>query len=208
MGADNPPSARGEWPAILQSMPETRTAPTLTELIGVAADSADADDRAALYARAYPELRKMAQTWLFRHGGNTHLQATEILNEGYLRFVQMGELQAQNRPTFFALAANIIRSVIFDAVRRAHADKRGADLLTSLNTEIADEIGSENADFLALEQALKQLEQFDPRLAQVVDMHYFADLTMQEIADVFGVNEKTVRRDWKKAQILLKSMLA
>ena len=189
-------------------MHETRPNPTLTELINIAAGSDDAKDRDALYAKAYPELRKIAQSWLFRHGGNTHLQATEILNEGYLRFVQMAELQAQNRPTFFALAAHIIRSVIFDAVRRAHAEKRGADLLTSLNTQIADEIGSGNANFLALEQALSQLEQLEPRLAQVVDMHYFADLTMQEIADVFGVNEKTVRRDWKKAQILLKSMLA
>ena len=151
-------------------MSDNRTSPSLTELIDVASGSTDADARAALYARAYPELRKMAQTWLFRHGGNTQLQATEILNEGYLRFVQIGELQAHNRPMFFALAANVIRSVIFDAVRRAHADKRGADLLTSLNTEIADGMGTENANFLALEQALKQLGSIEPRLAQVVDM--------------------------------------
>ena len=103
----------------------------------------------------------MAQTWLFRHGGKSHLQATETLNEGHLRFALMGELQAQNRPAFFALAASIIRSEIFDAMRLAHAEKSGADLLTLLNNKIADETGAENANFLALEQAMNQLEQFD-----------------------------------------------
>jgi RNA polymerase sigma factor (TIGR02999 family) len=145
---------------------------TFTDLIDNAASGGD-DARAALYAHAYPELRKLAHTWLYRHGGNTHLQATEILSEGYLRFIHTGELRLQDRASFFALASSIIRSVIFDTVRRACAEKRGGDQLTALNTEIGDSIGAEDVSFLALEQALLRLETLEPRLAKVVDMHFF-----------------------------------
>lgn len=180
---------------------------TFTELIDNAASGGE-DARAALYAHAYPELRKLARTWLYRHGGSTHLQATEILSEGYLRFIQTGDLRLQDRASFFALASSIIRSVIFDTVRRACAEKRGGDQLTALNTEISDSIGAEDLSFLALEQALLRLETLDPRLAKVVDMHFFAEMTMQEIGDTLGMNEKSARRDWQKAQILLRTILA
>lgn len=180
---------------------------TFTELIDAATLGGD-NARAALYARAYPELRKLAHTWLYRHGGHTHLQATEILSEGYLRFIQTGELRLQDRASFFALASSIIRSVIFDTVRRAHAEKRGGDQLTALNTEISESVGAVDVNFLALEQALVRLEALEPRLAKVVDMHFFAEMTMQEIGDTLGMNEKSARRDWQKAQILLRTILA
>ncbi|TAG48587.1 MAG: sigma-70 family RNA polymerase sigma factor [Betaproteobacteria bacterium] len=188
-------------------MDTTPPSSSLTELIAdVTRGGCDA--RAALYQHAYPELKKLAHTWLYRHGGTTHLQATEILSEGYLRFIQTGDLRLQDRASFFALASSIIRSVIFDTVRRAHAEKRGSGQLTALDTLIADSVGADDVSFLALEQALLRLEALDPRLAQVVDMHFFAEMTMQEIGDTLGMNEKSARRDWQKAQILLRTILA
>lgn len=186
---------------------DTSAHQTLTELISASASGSD-EARSALYARAYPELRKLAHTWLYRYGGSTHLQATEILSEGYLRFIQTGDLRLQDRAAFFSLASSIIRSVIFDTVRRAHAEKRGSSQLTALNTEISESIGAEDVNFLALEQALVRLEALEPRLAHVVDMHFFAEMTMQEIGDTLGMNEKSARRDWQKAQILLRTILA
>lgn len=182
-------------------------ADNLTELIRASSVS-QSDMRPELYAQAYPELRKLAMNWLYRHGGADHLQTTEVLNEGYLRFLQTPEMRAHDRASFFAFASSIIRSVVFDTVRRAKADKRGGNAwITSLDTTLNETIGNPDSEFLELEQAIAQLEVVDPRLAYVVDMHFFAEMSMQEIADTLDVNEKTVRRDWKKAQLLLKSML-
>lgn len=182
-------------------------ADSLTELIRASSVS-QSDLRPELYAQAYPELRKLAMNWLYRHGGADHLQTTEVLNEGYLRFLQTPEMRAHDRASFFAFASSIIRSVVFDTVRRAKAEKRGGNAwITSLDTTLNETIGNPDSEFLELEQAISQLEVVDPRLAYVVDMHFFAEMSMQEIADTLDVNEKTVRRDWKKAQLLLKSML-
>lgn len=189
-------------------MPErSPIADSLTELIR-ASGAKHSDVRPELYAQAYPELRKLAMNWLHRHGGHDHMQTTDVLNEGYLRFMQSPDMHARDRASFFAYASRIIRSVVFDTVRRAKAEKRGGEIwITSLNTALGETLAHVGSEFLELEQAIAQLEQVDARLAYVVDMHFFAEMTMQDIASTLDVNEKTVRRDWKKAQLLLKAML-
>jgi RNA polymerase sigma factor (TIGR02999 family) len=181
--------------------------PDLTQLI-VAASSGDADARGKLYQQAYPELHRIAHSRLYRHGGKENLQTTEVLSETFMRFLNTGAMRAQDRAAFFALASNIMRSVIFDTVRALHADKRGGDQLTALSTQIAEQVGVETDRFLELEDALKRLEATDPRLAQVVDMRYFGGLAWEEIAESMDLNVRTVRRDWDKAQLLLRAMLA
>ncbi len=181
--------------------------PDLTQLIHAAA-AGDADARSALYQRAYPELHRIAHSRLFRHGGKENLQTTEVLSETFMRFVNSGAMRAQDRSAFFALSSNIMRSVIFDAVRAMQADKRGGDLITALSTQIADQVGVDADRFLELEDVLKRLEIADPRLAKVVDMRYFGGMGWDEIAEATGMNTRTVRRDWDKAQILLRTMLA
>ena len=182
-------------------------APELTTLIRASA-SGDTVARAALYERAYPELHRLAQSRLFRHGGDAHLAATEILSEGYMRFVNMGEMLAQDRASFFALASNIMRSVIFDTVRKAQTEKRGGDCdITVLSTAISERVGIEDSRFLDVEHAMQQLDAIDARLAQVVDMHFFGGLTFEEIADALSLNIRTIRRDWQKAQLLLQTFL-
>lgn len=179
----------------------------LTTLIRATAGG-DAVARAALYERAYPELHRLAQSRLFRHGGDAHLAATEILNEGYMRFVSMGKIHAEDRASFFALASNIMRSVIFDTVRKAQAEKRGGDFhITVLSTAIAEQVGIEDSRFLEVEQAMRQLDAIDPRLAQIVDMHFFGGMSFEEVAEAVALNVRTVRRDWQKAQLLLQTFL-
>ncbi|MGL5002439.1 MAG: ECF-type sigma factor, partial [Casimicrobium sp.] len=155
--------------------------PDLTQLIGAAA-AGDDDAKSALYERAYPELRRLAHSRLFRHGGKEGLQTTELLSESFMRFVSYGSLRAQDRAAFFAYASNIMRSVIFDSVRALNAEKRGSGDVTALSTEISDRVGIETNQFLDLEDALKRLELAEPRLAKVVDMRYFGGLEWEEIA--------------------------
>jgi RNA polymerase sigma factor (TIGR02999 family) len=181
--------------------------PDLTLLIEAAA-SGDATARSELYQRAYPELHRIAHSRLFRHGGKENLQTTEVLSETFMRFVNSGAMRAQDRATFFALASNIMRSVIFDTVRAMQADKRGGELITTLSTQIAEQVGVDTNRFLELEDALKRLEATDARLASVVDMRYFGGMAWEEIAENMGVTVRTARRDWDKAQLLLKAMLA
>lgn len=181
-----------------------------SELTTLIQASASGDDRArlALYERAYPELKRIAQSRLFRHGGDAHLAATEILNEGFLRFVNMGEVHARDRASFFALASNIMRSVIFDTVRKAQTEKRGGDFdITVLSTAIAEQVGVEDSRFLEVEQAMQQLDVIDSRLAQIVDMHFFGGMTFEEVAEALSLNVRTIRRDWQKAQLLLQTFL-
>jgi RNA polymerase sigma factor (TIGR02999 family) len=180
--------------------------PDLTRLIGAAA-SGDAAARSALFQRAYPDLHRIAHSRLFRHGGNEQLQTTEVLSESFMRFVNSGAMRGQDRAAFFALASNIMRSVIFDTVRAMQADKRGGELITTLSTQIAEQVGIETDRFMELEDALKRLETADPRLASVVDMRYFGGMAWEEIAESMNVNIRTVRRDWDKAQLLLRAML-
>jgi RNA polymerase sigma factor (TIGR02999 family) len=179
----------------------------LTQLIHAAAGG-NVEARSALYERAYPELHRIAHSRLFRHGGKENLQTTEVLSETFMRFVNSGAMRARDRATFFALASNIMRSVIFDTVRAAQAEKRGGGDVTALSTQISEQVGVDNERFLEIEDALKRLEATDPRLAQVVDMRYFGGLGWEEIAEAMGVNARTARRDWDKAQLLLKAMLS
>ncbi|MGL4232645.1 MAG: ECF-type sigma factor [Casimicrobium sp.] len=180
--------------------------PDLTQLIGAAA-AGDEEAKNRLYERAYPELRRLAHSRLFRHGGAGDMQTTELLSESFLRYVAVGDLRVQDRVTFFSYASNIMRSVIFDSVRALNAEKRGGGNVVSLSTEIADRVGIEVERFLDLESALKQMEEVEPRLAQVVDMRFFGGLDWEEIATALEVSSKTVRRDWERARLLLRAML-
>ena len=179
----------------------------LTELIQqVAAGDLGARDK--LFAAAYSELRKLARSRLRDGGRNTFLETTALVHESYLRFVKVGELRIDDRSAFFAYASRVMRSVIVDAVRERQAQRRGGDLSElTLDTQVAAELKSGESEVLHVHEALLALEQAEPRLAQVVEMRYFGGYSELEIAEVLGVTERTVRRDWEKARLLLMSAL-
>jgi RNA polymerase sigma factor (TIGR02999 family) len=168
----------------------------------------DAGARDALFAAAYSELRRLARARLRDGGRNTVLETTSLVHECYLRFVRAGELRAEDRRAFFAYASQVMRSVILDSVRERQAERRGGDVpQLTLSTEIEANLAGDEQNLLKVNEALEVLEQADSRLAQVAQMRYFGGYSDQEIAETLGVAERTVRRDWEKARVILKEAL-
>jgi len=165
--------------------------------------------RDALFAAAYGELRKLARSRLRDGGRNTVLDTTALVHESYLRFLNSGALRSDDRRAFFAYASQVMRSVIVDAARERQAERRGGDLQRlTLNTMVIDGVPDKGEDsILDVHEALELLAQAEPRLAQVVEMRYFGGYTEQEVAEALDLTERTVRRDWDKARLLLGAML-
>ena len=162
----------------------------------------------ALFAASYGELRKLARSRLYYGGRNTMLDTTALVHESYLRFVRNGQLRSDGRRAFFAYASQVMRSVIVDTVRERLAERRGGHLRrTTLDTAVSDSLPGGEGEALDVHEALQTLAQADPRLAKVVEMRYFGGYSETEIGETLQVNERTVRRDWEKARLLLASML-
>jgi RNA polymerase sigma factor (TIGR02999 family) len=153
------------------------------------------------------ELKKIAHARLSGHSALTQLNTTALVNESYLRWGDTGGAQKfSSAGHFYAYVSKVMRSVIVDMVRERLALKRGGSLeRVTLDTAISD--GVQAAEPLQVDEALMALERVEPRLARVVEMRYFVGLSEADIADVLGLTERTVRRDWCKARVLLKTML-
>lgn len=179
----------------------------ITALIGQLA-AGDNTARERLFSAAYDELRKLARSRLRDGGRNTYLDTTALVHESYLRFLHGGRLRSDDRRAFFAYASRVMRSVIIDSVRERQAARRGGDLTElTLDTQISAELPAGEQEVLDVHEALLRLEQAEPRLAQVVEMRYFGGYTETEIAEALDVTERTVRRDWEKARLLLLAAL-
>jgi RNA polymerase sigma factor (TIGR02999 family) len=181
--------------------------PQLTELL-VQVKAGDDGARDALFAAAYPELRRLAHSRLWGGGRNTILDTTALVHESYLRFVNAGELRADDRRAFFAYASQVMRSVIVNSARERIAQRRGGDLAqVTLTTDLVGSLGGDDESVLRVHEALAVLQEADARLAQVVEMRYFGGYSEREIADTLQVTERTVRRDWERARQLLEAAL-
>lgn len=162
---------------------------------------------AVLWSTAYEDLKLLARSRLRRSGRHTLLDTTALVNEAYTRMASTARLQLVHRGQFFAYSAQVMRSVIVDLVRGAQAGRRGEDpRRITLNTGVCEATVAEE-DPLQIDEALKLLSGVEPRLAQVVEMRYFAGLTEAEVAEALGINERTVRRDWQRARALLRAIL-
>ena len=169
----------------------------------------DAAARDALFTAAYEELRRLARARLREGGRNIVLDTTSLVHECYLRFVESGELRAEDRLAFFAYAAKVMRSVIVNSVRERQAQRRGGDTPhLALSTELLASLAGDEETILKVHEALEVLEQADKRLAQVAQMRYFGGYTEREIAETLGVTERTVQRDWEKARAILAAALS
>jgi RNA polymerase sigma factor (TIGR02999 family) len=174
----------------------------------IAADASGTGvDSAALFQAAYGELRKLAHARLSNSGKMTLIETTVLVNECWLRICRQQLLQVETRCRFFAYASDVMRSVIVDEVRERMAAKRGGGQRPlTLNTAIGDSVAGEE-QVLHVHDALASLATCEPRLAKVVEMRYFGGLTETQIGETLGVTERTVRRDWEKARLLLRGML-
>ncbi len=135
------------------------------------------------------------------------LDTTGLVNDAYLRVAGAARLREASPGQFLAYAARTMRSVVIDLARERQALRRGGDMARmTLSTEIIDGAVAEDEP-LELDRALRQLAEVEPRLGQVVEMRYFGGFTEAEIGSALGLTERTVRRDWEKARLLLKAML-
>ena len=179
----------------------------LTELLGQL-QAGDRQARDALFAAAYTELHRLARARLRDGGRNTLLDTTCLVHDAYLRFVSAGELRAEDRRAFFAYASQVMRSVIVNSVRDRIAQKRGGDWLPlTLSTQLSANVNDDQETILKVHEALEALERADPRLAQVAQMRYFGGYNEQEIAETLNIGERTVRRDWEKARLILAELV-
>ena len=144
-----------------------------------------------------------------RPRGHDTLQPTALINDVFVRLLGAGKLDISSRKHFFATAAKLMRQVLMDRARAKLRDKRGGgvwqqvDFVEAMALPIED-----NTDMPALDEALKQLAELDPRMAEMVELRYFAGLEVSEVAHLFEIDERTVYRDWAMARAWLKQRLA
>lgn len=175
-------------------------------------EAAQGGDTAALgrlFERVYAELKFHAHKER-RHSPANTLGTTGLVHEAYLKLLQAGQLRPDNRQHFLSLAAKAMRQIAIDHARAKLAEKRGGvqrqTVALDLAIDIPDaELGPEK--MLQLEQALSQLENEEPRLAQLVELQFFGGLSLEEIAEMQGVSARTLYRDWRRARVQLYDML-
>ena len=162
-----------------------------------------------LFALLYPELRRLAHSRVRRSGDLTLLQTTSLVHESYLRFEKSGAVAIADRGKFMAYAARVMRSVVVDAVRARHAERRGGDAVHVELDEANADSASQNRDdeVLRVHESLEELAAIDARLVQVVEMRYFAGMSEEEVAEALGLAVRTVARDWEKARLFLHACL-
>ncbi len=164
--------------------------------------------RDALFAAAYADLHRLAQSRLRGGGRNVLLDTTGLVHESYLRFVRIGELRVKDRRAFFGYASQIMRSVIVNSVRERMAQKRsGGGPSLTLSTGLTSHVADSEKIVLDVHEALEDLEKADPRLAQVAQMRYFGGYSEREIAETLEITERTVQRDWERARLILAAAL-
>jgi RNA polymerase sigma factor (TIGR02999 family) len=165
-------------------------------------DWRDGDDTALdrLIPLVYAELRRIARRQM-RGERRDSIRGTELVGEVYLRLAGSRRVNWQDRAHFFAMAARIMRRVLVDAARRRNMQKRGGGMaLVTFNEELVVIERGREPDILALDDALTALAELNPRKARVVELRYFAGLTIKETAEVLDVSEDTVARDWDFAR--------
>ena len=165
---------------------------------------------ARLIPIVYAELRRVASARLRGEGADHTLQTTALVHEAYLRLVGLNRMTLQNRTHFFAMAARLMRDILVDRARRNNALKRGGGITIAVDAIGEIPVGSESAlvDMLALDEALTDLSALDARLGRVVELRFFAGLSIAETADAIGMSPATVERDWTVAKAWLHQRLS
>lgn len=150
----------------------------------------------------YKELHALAHYYLRGERSDHTLQTTALIHEAYLRLAQQGPFQTETRNHFVAIAATLMRQILVDYSRRA--DKRGTECTIKLSAdfETIHEKGKD-MDLIALDDALTQLSELDPQQSRIVELRFFAGMTVEQTAAVLSISQATVKRDWSMARAWL-----
>jgi RNA polymerase sigma factor (TIGR02999 family) len=179
----------------------------ITGLLGAWAGG-DAAALERLAPLVYGELRRMARRYMRDEANGNTLQPTALVNEAYLRLVGVENLRWQDRAHFFAVSANIMRRILVDSARARHTDKRGGAIAKVNLNESIDGLPERDRSLIELDEALAALEKFDERKARVVEMKFFAGLSVEETAEVLKMSPRSVMRDWNLARAWLMREMA
>ena len=182
----------GTTPTVMQVSPKAA--------VNEAANLGELDD---LVPRIFDELRAMARRQLSREHERYTLQTTELVHEAYLRLAGDDGVTRRGRAYFYAAASRAMRQVLVDFARRKQAAKRDGDRVRITLNSADAVVELELDEMLALDSALDRLNEVDPRLGEVVEMRFFGGLAAAEIAQLLGVTQRTVERDWVKARLFL-----
>jgi RNA polymerase sigma factor (TIGR02999 family) len=176
----------------------------------LSADRGDGPASEALFSALYRELRGLARRELARAGPGASLGVTSLLHEAYLDIAQREGVAFPDRARFLGYAARVMRGLIIDGLRRRQARKRGGGFeITSIDgKDVGDGGPASDADEIErLGRALDELAAVEPEIAHVVDLKFFCGFTFTEIANLRGLSERTVQRQWDKARIYLRHTL-
>lgn len=162
-----------------------------------------------LYGRLYPDIKRVASARLAQAGGVVGLNTTGLVHEGFLRIADQAGLQGSSRGQFFAYVGQVLRSVVIDFLRHEGRSKRGGDglMLTLSAAEDVAAPGGSAIELLAVDRALKRMQELDPGLYELIEIHTFAGLSIAEIATLRNVATRTVDRDLVKARLLMQTLL-
>jgi len=175
----------------------------ITELLQ---DWSDGDEEALgkLTPVLYKELHRMAHRYMRQERPGHTLQTTALINETYLRLINWKNVRWQNRAQFFGISAQLMRKILVDFARSRSYAKRGAGARPISLSENAVRISHSPAqDILALDDALRQLADIDPRKSQIVELRFFGGLSLEETAEVLKISSRTIRREWEVAKVWL-----
>ncbi|HKY90976.1 MAG TPA: ECF-type sigma factor [Nevskiaceae bacterium] len=167
------------------------------------ASAGEADARHALFQLMYGELQRVARSKLARESTLSQLDTSALVHEIYIKLSNGTALPSGDRRSFYAYAASAMRSVIVDYARKRNAAKRGSGI-EPITLQAEDEGGVVlSPDVEAVDRALQQLKAVDEQLHQIVELRYFAGLTVEEIAEALEVSPTTVKREWRRARAFL-----
>lgn len=151
----------------------------------------------------YGELRRLASAYLRRERPNHTLQSTALVHEAFMRLIEQQDVQWKNRAHFYGIAAQMIRRILVDYARAQHAEKRGSGAIKLELDEALAVPQDSQLDVVELNDALERLAGYDPRLSRIVELRFFAGLSIEETAEVMSLSPATVKREWISARAWL-----
>jgi RNA polymerase sigma factor (TIGR02999 family) len=181
----------------------THPSHNVTEMLQEWSNRGDRQALDELIPIVYEELRRQASLQLRHERPNHTLQTTALVHEAYLRLVDQRGARWQNRAHFFAIAAQMMRRILVDHMRKTSAAKRGGSALRLPLDEGLAVTDEQSIDLVAIDEALVKLSALDPQQGRIVELRFFGGLNVEETAEVLDISPRTVKRDWRMAKAWL-----
>ena len=180
---------------------------TVTQMLVAWSDSGNREAFDQLMPIVYDELRRQAARYLKHERQNHTLQTTALVHEAYVRLIDQAGVRWQNRAHFYGIAAEMMRRILVDHARKRNAAKRGGEAVKVTLNDEDQPAAEQNLDLIAVDEALTKLAALDKQQARVVELRFFGGLNVEETAEVLGISDRTVKRDWSVAKAWIRREL-